>query len=70
MGPSSRTSSCRVRGAAKPTRGTIVSLKHETRFCTAPDGVGLAYAIEGEGSPPVKAGNWMTHLDYDRQSPI
>ena len=45
-------------------------MKHETRFCTAPDGVGLAYAIEGKGSPLVKAGNWMTHLDYDRQSPV
>jgi RNA polymerase sigma factor (sigma-70 family) len=45
-------------------------LKHETRFCTSPDGVGLAYAIDGEGPPLVKAGNWMTHLDYDRQSPV
>src|SRR5918993_5815979 len=49
---------------------TIGLLKHETRFCTSPDGVGLAYAIEGEGPPLVKAGNWMTHLDYDRQSPV
>jgi len=45
-------------------------LKHETRFCSSPDGVGLAYAIEGEGPPLVKAGNWMTHLEYDRQSPV
>jgi pimeloyl-ACP methyl ester carboxylesterase/DNA-binding CsgD family transcriptional regulator len=45
-------------------------LKHETRFCTAPDGVGLAYAIDGVGPPLVKAGNWMTHLDYERQSPV
>jgi pimeloyl-ACP methyl ester carboxylesterase len=45
-------------------------LKHETRFCTAPDGVGLAYAIDGEGTPLVKAGNWMTHLDYARRSPV
>jgi pimeloyl-ACP methyl ester carboxylesterase len=45
-------------------------LKHEIRFCNAPDGVGLAYAIEGDGPPVVKAGNWMTHLDYDRQSPV
>jgi RNA polymerase sigma factor (sigma-70 family) len=45
-------------------------LKHETRFCTSPDGVGLAYAIDGEGPPLVKASNWMTHLDYDRQSPV
>jgi pimeloyl-ACP methyl ester carboxylesterase/DNA-binding CsgD family transcriptional regulator len=53
-----------------PRAGTIVSLTHETRFCTSPDGVGLAYAIEGDGPPLVKAGNWMTHLDYDRQSPV
>jgi pimeloyl-ACP methyl ester carboxylesterase/DNA-binding CsgD family transcriptional regulator len=49
---------------------TIVDVKHETRFCSSPDGAGLAYAIEGEGPPLVKAGNWMTHLDYDRQSPV
>jgi pimeloyl-ACP methyl ester carboxylesterase len=45
-------------------------LKSETRFCTSPDGVGLAYAIDGEGAPLVKVGNWMTHLDYERQSPV
>jgi RNA polymerase sigma factor (sigma-70 family) len=42
----------------------------ETRFATTPDGVHLAYAIEGEGPPLIKACNWMTHLDYDRQSPV
>jgi RNA polymerase sigma factor (sigma-70 family) len=45
-------------------------LRHETRFCTSPDGVGLAYAIDGEGPPLVKASNWMTHLEYERQSPV
>jgi len=45
-------------------------LRHATRFCTSSDGVGLAYAIEGDGPPLIKAGNWMTHLDYDRQSPV
>ena len=45
-------------------------MRHETRFCTAPDGVGLAYAIDGEGPPLVKASNWMTHLDYERRSPV
>ena len=45
-------------------------MKHETRFCTAPDGVGLAYALDGEGPPLVKASNWMTHLDYERRSPV
>src|SRR5918994_3312217 len=32
--------------------------------------MGLAYSVEGEGPPLVKASNWMTHLDYDRQSPV
>lgn len=45
-------------------------MRHETRFCTSRDGVGLAYAIEGAGPPLVKAGNWMTHLDYERESPV
>jgi len=45
-------------------------LRHETRFCTSSDGVGLAYAIDGEGPPLVKASNWMTHLEYERQSPV
>jgi pimeloyl-ACP methyl ester carboxylesterase len=45
-------------------------LRSETRFCTSPDGVGLAYALDGDGAPLVKVGNWMTHLDYERQSPV
>jgi pimeloyl-ACP methyl ester carboxylesterase/DNA-binding CsgD family transcriptional regulator len=49
---------------------TILSVKHETRFCRSFDGVRLAYAIDGNGPPVVKASNWMTHLDYERQSPV
>jgi pimeloyl-ACP methyl ester carboxylesterase/DNA-binding CsgD family transcriptional regulator len=45
-------------------------LRPATRFCTSSDGVGLAYAVEGEGPPLVKASNWMTHLDYERRSPV
>jgi len=44
------------------------SLNHETRLCTSLDGVGPAYAIDGEGMPLVRAGNWMTHLDHQRKS--
>jgi len=44
--------------------------KQEVRFCTAPDGVDLAYAVAGEGYPIVKTGTWMSHLEYDWQSPI
>lgn len=40
----------------------------EVRFCRAADGVRLAYATAGSGSPLVKAANWLTHLRYDWES--
>ena len=46
------------------------ALEQEIRFCTAPDGTQIAYAIVGRGPPIVKAPNWMNHLDYDWRSPI
>jgi DNA-binding SARP family transcriptional activator/pimeloyl-ACP methyl ester carboxylesterase len=39
-------------------------------FCTTTDGVRLAYASSGNGPPLVKASNWLTHLDYDWDSPV
>ena len=44
--------------------------QHEIHFCTAPDGVRIAYALAGNGLPLVKAANWLNHLEYDWQSPI
>jgi pimeloyl-ACP methyl ester carboxylesterase/DNA-binding SARP family transcriptional activator len=42
----------------------------EIRFCTTADKVRIAYAVTGEGYPIVKAANWMSHLHYDRESPV
>lgn len=42
----------------------------EIRFCTTADGVRLAYATTGAGPPLVKAANWLSHLDYDWESPV
>lgn len=47
---------------------TIVTATHETRFCRSFDGVVLAYASDGDGPRIVKASNWLTHRDYERQS--
>ncbi|MEM7022018.1 MAG: alpha/beta fold hydrolase [Pseudomonadota bacterium] len=44
--------------------------QQEIRFCAAPDGVQIAYALVGTGSPLVKAPNWMNHLEYDWRSPL
>lgn len=42
----------------------------EVRFCTAADGVKIAYSLQGEGPPLVKTANWMTHLERDAEGPI
>jgi DNA-binding SARP family transcriptional activator/pimeloyl-ACP methyl ester carboxylesterase len=46
------------------------ALSQAIRFCTSPDGVRLAYAVVGEGPVLVKAANWLSHLDYDWNSPV
>ena len=40
------------------------------RFANTADGVRLAWTVSGSGPPLVKAANWLTHLDYDRTSPV
>jgi pimeloyl-ACP methyl ester carboxylesterase/DNA-binding CsgD family transcriptional regulator len=45
-------------------------LQQQIRFCTASDGVRLAYATHGSGPPLVRAGHWLTHLEFDWESPI
>jgi pimeloyl-ACP methyl ester carboxylesterase/DNA-binding CsgD family transcriptional regulator len=42
----------------------------QVRFCTAGDGVGLAYAVHGSGPPIVRVATWLTHLDFDWESPV
>jgi pimeloyl-ACP methyl ester carboxylesterase/DNA-binding winged helix-turn-helix (wHTH) protein len=44
--------------------------RQEIRYCTASDGIRLAYAGIGSGPPLVKAPNWLTHLDFEWDSPI
>jgi len=45
-------------------------MQQKVAFCTASDGVQIAYASAGQGFPLVKAANWLNHLEYDWQSPI
>jgi pimeloyl-ACP methyl ester carboxylesterase/DNA-binding CsgD family transcriptional regulator len=42
----------------------------EIRFCTAPDGVRLAYSVHGRGPPLVRVATWLTHLELDWESPV
>jgi pimeloyl-ACP methyl ester carboxylesterase/DNA-binding CsgD family transcriptional regulator len=45
-------------------------VEQEIRFCTAPDGVRLAYATHGMGPPVVKVAHWFTHIEFDWHSPV
>ncbi len=42
----------------------------EVRFCRAPDGVRIAYAVHGRGPALVINSCWLSHLQYDWQSPV
>jgi len=54
--------------AKQPTPG-IEGSRQEIRYCTAPDGMALAYAMAGQGPPLFKAQHFMTHLEHDWRSP-
>jgi hypothetical protein len=43
-------------------------MDQDIRFCTADDGVKLAYAISGEGPPLVMSSTWLTHLEHQWRS--
>jgi pimeloyl-ACP methyl ester carboxylesterase len=45
-------------------------MEQSIRFCLTPDHINLAYAITGKGYPLVKAANWLSHLEFDWQSPV
>jgi class 3 adenylate cyclase len=45
-------------------------MDQQIRFCTTSDGVRIAYSTVGQGPPLVKAANWLTHLEFDWESPV
>jgi pimeloyl-ACP methyl ester carboxylesterase len=40
------------------------------RFCTSADGTRIAIASIGSGPPLVRAAHWLSHVEYDLQSPV
>jgi pimeloyl-ACP methyl ester carboxylesterase/DNA-binding winged helix-turn-helix (wHTH) protein len=56
--------------AASSSSTRAPQLEQRIGFCTASDGVRIAYATSGTGPPLVKAANWLTHVDFDWESPV
>ena len=44
--------------------------RQSIRFCTSPDGTRIAVASIGSGPPLVRAAHWLSHVEYDLQSPV
>ena len=57
-------------GAAPSPDRDNTNRQQEIRFCRTCDGVQLAYATVGVGYPIVKAANYLSHLEFDWESPV
>jgi pimeloyl-ACP methyl ester carboxylesterase/DNA-binding CsgD family transcriptional regulator len=47
-----------------------MQLRQRVHYARASDGTRLAWAVSGTGTPLVKAANWLTHLEYEWDSPV
>ena len=56
--------------AVRSPRADPSSLQQNVTFCQTSDSVHLAVAAVGSGTPLVKAANWLSHLEFDWQSPV
>ncbi|WP_075109806.1 alpha/beta fold hydrolase [Halofilum ochraceum] len=45
-------------------------MRQRIGFCSASDGVRIAYATAGHGEPLLRVGGWLTHVEYDWDSPV
>ncbi len=48
----------------------LTKLRQHVRYVTASDATRLAWAESGAGPAVVKAANWLTHLEYEWESPV
>jgi pimeloyl-ACP methyl ester carboxylesterase/DNA-binding SARP family transcriptional activator len=59
----------------EPTRGrsareTGSASVQEIRYCRSSDGTRIAYAVSGKGAPLVRSAHWMSHLQFEWESPV
>ena len=54
---------------SRPTRADRPP-PQDVRFCRSADGTRIAYAVHGSGPPLLLASCWLSHLEFDWQSPV
>lgn len=47
-----------------------MTLRQTIRFCTSKDGTRIAVASAGKGPPLLRAAHWLSHVEYDLESPV
>lgn len=47
-----------------------MALHQHIGFCTSADGTRIATAVIGRGLPLVRAAHWLSHVEYDAESPV
>lgn len=64
----------RFTGVVSNAEGAAITsaptLHQDVRFCVASDGTRIAYAESGSGPVLLRTGTWLTHIEYDWQSPV
>ena len=45
-------------------------MNQQIRFCRSFDGTRIAYSVTGEGPPIVRSPHWLTHVEYEWDSPL
>ena len=59
-----------AREPSRPVRPAANQQQQRVQLCHSRDGTRIAYATFGSGSPLVRAGHWLTHLEHDWHSPV
>lgn len=54
----------------RPVSARPRKILQDIRYCTAADGTRIAYAVSGNGYPILKCANWISHLQYEWESPV
>lgn len=70
LGHEPPAASPRLEAGPPRSAATAASRQQRVHFTTSFDGARIAYAISGSGPPLVKTATFMSHLEYDWESPI